>query len=346
VNRDEARGILARLHEAQGAFYAGGPPDPLRALLCDDIVWVVPGDNAIAGEYRGIDAVMAYFARRRDLADGSFRMHPGDLLAGDGDRIAALTDGTAVIDGVERRWSTVGLYRVRDGRIAACWLLPLDPDAFDAIWAAPAASEAAGEATALRAPRERGTQAGSETGEAAALRAPRERGTQAGSETGEAAALRAPRHRVSRKAIRFWMARALAGWLVVAVAQVIWLLSTDGHRGLHAVGLAATAILAAAHAVAMPLWRYRVHRWEVAGEAVYTRAGWLHQESRIAPISRIQTVDSERGPLEQLFGLANVTVTTASAAGPLEIEGLDRETAQHLVDALTTAAQATRGDAT
>jgi membrane protein YdbS with pleckstrin-like domain len=142
------------------------------------------------------------------------------------------------------------------------------------------------------------------------------------------------------------MTRALGGWLVVAGAQVAWLLATNGHRAAHIAGLVATAVVAAAHATVMPQWRYRVHRWEVAPEAVYTRAGWLHQESRIAPISRIQTVDSERGPLEQLFGLANVTVTTASAAGPLEIHGLDRATAQRLVDDLTTAAQATRGDAT
>ena len=142
------------------------------------------------------------------------------------------------------------------------------------------------------------------------------------------------------------MTRALAGWLVVVGAQVVWLLATDGHRPAHVAGLVATAVVAAAHATVMPQWRYRVHRWEVAPEAVYTRAGWLHQESRIAPISRIQTVDSERGPLEQLFGLADVTVTTASAAGPLSIEGLDRATAERLVDELTVAAQATRGDAT
>jgi membrane protein YdbS with pleckstrin-like domain len=79
---------------------------------------------------------------------------------------------------------------------------------------------------------------------------------------------------------------------------------------------------------------------------VYTRYGWLNQESRIAPISRIQTVDSERGPFEQLFGLANVTVTTASAAGPIKIHGLDKATAQRLVDDLTANTQATRGDAT
>jgi uncharacterized protein len=160
------------------------------------------------------------------------------------------------------------------------------------------------------------------------------------------ASLRPPRHRVSPIAVRYWAARALGGWLVVAAAQVVWLLSTDGHRAAQVIALVATVVAATAHVTVMPQWRYRVHRWEVAPEAVYTRAGWLHQESRIAPISRIQTVDSERGPLEQLFGLANVTVTTASAAGPLEIHGLDRDTAQRLVDDLTTAAQATRGDAT
>jgi hypothetical protein len=37
---------------------------------------------------------------------------------------------------VDHRWSTIGLYEVVDGRIAACWLLPLDQHAFDAIWSA------------------------------------------------------------------------------------------------------------------------------------------------------------------------------------------------------------------
>jgi hypothetical protein len=137
MDRAEAVQLLRRLHAAQGAFYAGGEEAPLRALLADDVHWHVPGRNAIAGHYRGVDAVFAYFRRRRDLADQTFRLHPGDVLAGDGDRIAALTDGTAMIRGVERRWSTVGLYQVRDGRVAACWLLPLDPVSFDEIWADP-----------------------------------------------------------------------------------------------------------------------------------------------------------------------------------------------------------------
>jgi len=133
----DPRAVLDRLHAAQGALYAGGDAEPVRALLTDDVAWHVPGRNAIAGDYRGVDAVMDYFRRRRDLAGRSFRLHPGELLVGEGEHVAMLTDGTAVIDGVERRWSTVGLYRLRGERIATCWLLPLDPAAFDEIWAGP-----------------------------------------------------------------------------------------------------------------------------------------------------------------------------------------------------------------
>ena len=86
----------------------------------------------------------------------------------------------------------------------------------------------------------------------------------------------------------------------------------------------------------VPVWRYRVHRWELGPQAVYTRTGWLVQERRIAPISRVQTVDTYRGPVDRLFGLANVTVTTASSAGAVHIVALDVDVADQLVAALTT----------
>ncbi len=80
---------------------------------------------------------MAYFARRRDLASRTFRMRPGELLVGDREHAAVLTDGTATIRGREVRWSTVGLYRFRGELIAECALLALHQAAFDAIWSAP-----------------------------------------------------------------------------------------------------------------------------------------------------------------------------------------------------------------
>ncbi len=96
----------------------------------------------------------------------------------------------------------------------------------------------------------------------------------------------------------------------------------------------------------MPRWRYLVHRWEVTDTAVYTQTGWWSRERRIAPMSRIQTVDHVEGALSRLFGLATVTVTTASAAGALGIAGLDKDVARRLVDELTMKADAVEGDAT
>ena len=110
--------------------------------------------------------------------------------------------------------------------------------------------------------------------------------------------------------------------------------------------LVATVLLAAVHLAVMPRWRYRVHRWELAADAVYTRSGWWTQEWRIAPVSRIQTVDTERGPIGRLFRLTKVTVTTASAAGPLVIDGLDEPVAARFASEVTAAAQASKGDAT
>lgn len=159
--------------------------------------------------------------------------------------------------------------------------------------------------------------------------------------------LRAPRHRVSRRAIWYWTVRASIGWLVLLAAQIVALvLGWSWLREWWVVTVPVTVLAAATHLSVMPQWRYRVHRWEVTPEAVYTQAGWFNQERRIAPVSRIQTVDTDRGPFEQVFRLSNVTVTTASAAGPLRIDGLDRDTADQLVENLTADTQAERGDAT
>jgi membrane protein YdbS with pleckstrin-like domain len=157
--------------------------------------------------------------------------------------------------------------------------------------------------------------------------------------------LRIPANLVCRRAIWYWAVRALLCWLVVGVVVLLVLIGIGGGWPGYLM-LGGTVLLAALHVTVMPQWRYRVHRWEATSSAVYTLTGWFNQERRIAPLSRIQTVDTERGPLEQLFRLANVTVTTASAAGPLRIHGLAPDTADQLAAALTAATAADATDAT
>jgi len=135
-------------------------------------------------------------------------------------------------------------------------------------------------------------------------------------------------------------------WIPPVVAQVVWLLVAPTAAGWHIAVAAATLVLGGLHVAVVPAWRFRVHRWEMDGSAVYTRSGWWTQEHRIAPISRIQTVDTERGPLDRWLDLTTVTVTTASAAGAVQIVGLDSRIADETVARLTALAAGTDTDAT
>lgn len=157
--------------------------------------------------------------------------------------------------------------------------------------------------------------------------------------------LREPRNQMSRKAIRYW--RTLA-----AVHGALLLAAEFGIETLCGLGtatwtvFAVTACVILGYVLVMPGWRYRVHRWEITEDALYTRTGWFAVRWRIAPISRIQTIDSARSLPERLFGLANVTATTASTAGHIKIHGLDSATADRLQSELAVVTARTPGDAT
>jgi membrane protein YdbS with pleckstrin-like domain len=143
-----------------------------------------------------------------------------------------------------------------------------------------------------------------------------------------------------------WAVGAAIPWCVVAVAQLVWLVVDQRWLWLHGVAAGLTVLGAVIGIGVVPRWRYRVHRWEISANAVYTRTGWLVQERRIAPISRVQTVDTYRGPLDRLFGLANVTVTTASSAGAVQIVSLDSAVADDVAARLTAIAGSTTDEGT
>jgi ketosteroid isomerase-like protein len=127
--------LLERFYAVQRRLYAGeAVAEELQEMLTDDVVWHVPGSSAIAGTYRGREQVVAYFETRREIADNTFRITPREVLA-NSHRVVHFADGEATINGHTRRWRTVGVFTVRDARIAECRLLPFDQYEFDEIWA-------------------------------------------------------------------------------------------------------------------------------------------------------------------------------------------------------------------
>lgn len=125
--------LIREFHDAQNQFYAGGEQVPVAAMLADDVVWHVPGRSPIAGEHRGLDDVLTYFARRRELAHASFRIEVRGIVA-DAERAVVLAGGAVRREGQTAAWGTVAIFRIADERVAECWVVPHDQDAFDAIW--------------------------------------------------------------------------------------------------------------------------------------------------------------------------------------------------------------------
>ena len=125
--------VVRQFMAASGRFHGGGPGDELLPLLGEDVIWHVPGNNAIAGTYRGREEVLGYFHRRRDQAGRSLRFVERRVLVAD-DLVLHFTGGSADVGGQQREWETVGVYRVEGQVVGECWLVPSDQALFDQVW--------------------------------------------------------------------------------------------------------------------------------------------------------------------------------------------------------------------
>ena len=165
------------------------------------------------------------------------------------------------------------------------------------------------------------------------------------------APVRDPAWSLSRSAIGLWLAQGVLGTVVLALAVAAFWVLVPGDAGAP-VTMARWSgpVLVAGNGIVMigirPRLRYRVHRWEVTDEGVYTLTGWLTRTWTLVPISRIQTVDVTRGVVQQLFGLSTVGVLTASSQGTVQMPHLEHDVARRVAADLARRAEQVRDEAT
>jgi uncharacterized protein len=131
----ETKEVVEEFLARQREMYAGGNLAAVEELLAAGVVWHVPGTSPIAGDYRGRDAVMGYFRLRRELAGGPILITK-EGEANNDEALVQIADGRAPLGGREVAWRTAGVYRVAESMIAEAWLVPLDSEHFDRVWAA------------------------------------------------------------------------------------------------------------------------------------------------------------------------------------------------------------------
>jgi uncharacterized protein len=109
------------LETLQGRFFADG------------IVWHVPGENPLGGEYSGIGQVREYLGRAFRLSDGTVDMQLQDVLANDRHAVA-LFRSRAERNGRKLDHFDAVILRLEDGRVVEAWHRSEDPYAADVFW--------------------------------------------------------------------------------------------------------------------------------------------------------------------------------------------------------------------
>lgn len=81
-----------------------------------------------------------------------------------------------------------------------------------------------------------------------------------------------------------------------------------------------------------PKIRYERYRYRITDEEIDIQEGFLWINRNIVPIERLHKIEVARGPIDRMFGLAKVSVTTAG--GDVTLRFLDNEKADFIADSL------------
>ena len=142
-----------------------------------------------------------------------------------------------------------------------------------------------------------------------------------------------PSRRLSPTARWLWRAQGLLAALAALLAGGALRSSAPGG----ALWLALPVLVLVLAAGVVPELRWQRWRYEVRDQEIDLRHGTVTITRTLIPMLRVQHVDTTRGPLDQLLGLATVVVHTA--AGRTTIPALDEQDAGALRDHIATLAR-------
>ena len=121
----------------------------------------------------------------------------------------------------------------------------------------------------------------------------------------------------------FWLF-VLCGLLLLSWFRTGWALPLWWSWG-------ALVLLSVAYVMWYPARAYRAWSWRIDGYVLETRSGIWFRHTRLLPLSRLQHIDLESGPLARRFGLASLILHTAGTQNAsLTIPGLDAAYAEQL----------------
>lgn len=95
----------------------------------------------------------------------------------------------------------------------------------------------------------------------------------------------------------------------------------------------AVAVILLLHAVISPYFRFHRYRYQITEEFIDVREGYIFVERQLVPLERLHKMQTNRGPIDRMFKVAKVTVTTAG--GDVTLRFLDEEKAEYIAESLS-----------
>lgn len=121
---------------------------------------------------------------------------------------------------------------------------------------------------------------------------------------------------------------------VAGVLFLNWILPMIMHGDISKVICGILMLLLLAEAFLSPYFRYHRYRYSINEECIDIQEGYLFVTRHIVPIERLHKLQTQRGPIDRIFKVAKVKVTTAG--GDVTIRFLDEELAERIADTLRT----------
>ncbi len=142
---------------------------------------------------------------------------------------------------------------------------------------------------------------------------------------------------IDKKIIYDWMLKRAVLVILMYAATHLYAAFADmeANLGLWITGLIIIVILdvlCVIYAFVMPFLQYKRYKYEIKDDEIYLEYGVIFKRTIILPLIQLQDVGYNEGPIRMLLGLATLQVSTAGA--DLKIEGLNKQTAVEMVDAL------------
>ena len=124
---------------------------------------------------------------------------------------------------------------------------------------------------------------------------------------------------------------SVLGIVAIIIANILWFGPKDIQIG-KIVSIAFIIVLLI-HTMISPYFRFHRYQYQITDEFIDVREGYIFVERQLVPLERLHKMQTNRGPIDRMFKVAKVTVTTAG--GDVTLRFLDEEKADFIAESLS-----------